>query len=442
MSGLAAAVDALLAVDVKVLDETAAMERLLEVERELRRLSAVKLRLLERVDRSGAAAAGHGSTAAWLRTVTGCGPVSASRQVHLARDLADVLPNCAASLAEGEISVAHAQVAAGLRRDAADEDVRRADPALAAAAARMSPEELRGWVTAARHSLQPERVAIDERKAWEDRELHAATTFRGIGVGNWTLDPVSQERVMTAVHAASPPLSGEDRTARQRRADGLVTIAEFFLRHAMGSAGQGEDVAGGDRIVARSHGGQPPQLSVLVGWATLSGEPGQTGTPAGRTGFGQSISGEAARRLACDAGITRIITGPASEILDVGRASRTFTLAARRGIIARDRHCRWPGCTAPAAWCEAHHAFHWAYGGPSDLDNGVLLCGRHHDRVHHHKHAVITGPDGGRTIDLRPGSADEQSESRPRRDPPRGASGRGDLPRAHRPAGELQRAGP
>ncbi|MGB6005139.1 MAG: HNH endonuclease [Ornithinimicrobium sp.] len=36
----------------------------------------------------------------------------------------------------------------------------------------------------------------------------------------------------------------------------------------------------------------------------------------------------------------------------------------------------------PAPWCEAHHVIHWSRGGPSDIDNYALLCGRHHTLVH------------------------------------------------------------
>jgi hypothetical protein len=93
-----------------------------------------------------------------------------------------------------------------------------------------------------------------------------------------------------------------------------------------------------------------------------------------------------------------------SEILDSGRASRTFTAAQRRAIVARDKHCRWPGCDRPPGWCDAHHSIHWADGGVTSVEKGVLLCGRHHDRVHHDDLAIAVLRDGSRTVDVRPGS--------------------------------------
>ena len=105
--------------------------------------------------------------------------------------------------------------------------------------------------------------------------------------------------------------------------------------------------------------------------------------------------------MCCDAAISRIITGPGGEILDAGRAMRTFSAAQTRAVVARDRCCRWPGCDRPAAWCESHHIWHWADGGPTNVDNAVLLCGRHHDKVHLYGHAITVSPDGSRTVDLR-----------------------------------------
>ena len=189
---------------------------------------------------------------------------------------------------------------------------------------------------------------------------------------------------MTAIHALSKPFPGDELTAAQRRADALVSIAEIALRS-------------GKLPVT---GGVKPHVSVLVGLDTLQR---RAGAPAAAYGFGATSTAEWARRLCCDAGIARIITDPGGEPLDVGRASRTFTAAQTRAIIARDRRCTWPGCEAPPAWSDCHHIMHWADGGDTSVDNATLLCGRHHDRVHLHGHAIIKGP-GPYRVDPRPGS--------------------------------------
>ena len=91
---------------------------------------------------------------------------------------------------------------------------------------------------------------------------------------------------------------------------------------------------------------------------------------------------ETARRLACDANVVRVVTGGASEPLDVGRASRTVSPAQRRALTIRDRGCVFPGCDRPPGWCDGHHIVHWADGGPTDLANLALLCHHHHKAMH------------------------------------------------------------
>jgi hypothetical protein len=77
------------------------------------------------------------------------------------------------------------------------------------------------------------------------------------------------------------------------------------------------------------------------------------------------ITPETARRLACDAGVVRVITGPDGLPLDVGRAQRTATAAIRRAVEVRDGHCVFARCDAPPEWCDVHHVVHWAFGGPT-----------------------------------------------------------------------------
>ncbi|ORA41998.1 HNH endonuclease, partial [Mycolicibacterium chubuense] len=62
----------------------------------------------------------------------------------------------------------------------------------------------------------------------------------------------------------------------------------------------------------------------------------------------------------------------------------------RRALEYRDRCCAVPGCSATAG-LHAHHLRHWEDGGPTDLDNLVLLCPYHH-RAHHRGTITITGP--------------------------------------------------
>jgi hypothetical protein len=71
-----------------------------------------------------------------------------------------------------------------------------------------------------------------------------------------------------------------------------------------------------------------------------------------------------------------------SEVLDVGRTTRTVTPAMWAALVTRDEHCQAPGCDRPPADCEAHHIEHWSRGGSTSLDNLKLYCWKHHRERH------------------------------------------------------------
>ena len=72
-----------------------------------------------------------------------------------------------------------------------------------------------------------------------------------------------------------------------------------------------------------------------------------------------------------------------STIVDYGRAVKDPPPELARYIVVRDQHCRWKGCDRPASWCHLHHVEWWHRDkGPTDEGNLVLLCARHHGRLH------------------------------------------------------------
>ncbi len=102
----------------------------------------------------------------------------------------------------------------------------------------------------------------------------------------------------------------------------------------------------------------------------------------GHTITGGHMSAHAIRRLACDADIIPTVLGSDGQILDVGRSQRLVTPAQWMALIARDRHCAFPGCNRMPLACDAHHIVHWADGGTTALDNMIMLCRHHHMVIH------------------------------------------------------------
>jgi hypothetical protein len=90
---------------------------------------------------------------------------------------------------------------------------------------------------------------------------------------------------------------------------------------------------------------------------------------------------ESVRRLICDGSVVAVIQDESGEPLDAGRKHRTVHPSLKRSLLARDKHCRFPGCTHDR-WIDAHHVKHWAEGGETNPANLILLCSAHHRMVH------------------------------------------------------------
>ena len=138
------------------------------------------------------------------------------------------------------------------------------------------------------------------------------------------------------------------------------------------------------------NGGDRPQVVITVPMATLRGPGG-----AAILEDGASLTAETARRIACDAGILPAVLDGRGQVLDLGQQRRLFTGALRRALVLRDRGCAFPACDRPARWCDGHHIVHWADGGPTNLDNAVLLCGYHHRTIHKGQWQVSLNPADG-----------------------------------------------
>ncbi|QWW19142.1 DUF222 domain-containing protein [Schaalia sp. 19OD2882] len=138
--------------------------------------------------------------------------------------------------------------------------------------------------------------------------------------------------------------------------------------------------------------GAAPTLVVNINVADLADPRGLaslTDVPAGPGRIAASvISSHAARHMACDGVIDRVVTAANGKIIALDSQSRTFTTHQRRAIEARDGGCVIPGCTVGPAWCEVHHVHEHSQGGPTHTDNGVLLCWHHHRTLHRNGWAI------------------------------------------------------
>jgi Domain of unknown function (DUF222) len=185
-------------------------------------------------------------------------------------------------------------------------------------------------------------------------------------------------------------VGGRDpRTVDQRRGQALVEVC----RRAT-AAGMSPSAPSGVKAT----------VLVTIGLDDLRGRT-RPGTLVGGVDAGTLLGPETVRKLACDGTILPVLVGADGHPLTLGRSRRWFTPAQAQALWLRDRRCTFPGCAVPATWCDAHHVTHWVDGGPTDVGNAALLCGRHHTIVHRDRlTADIT--QAGVHWDRRPGSYD------------------------------------
>lgn len=352
----------------------------------VRRSRAVQLDAVHAVVESGRwHIHGFRSPHAWLTSTTGESPGAVRATLHLA-DRIQRMPIVKERFADGLL----AESALRLLADAWHVDI--------ADAFARDEEMLTGWAMTLAHRdfkmvLQTWRLHADpdgaERTAqeqFESRSLHLSELLDGMGRLDGLLDPEGLRIVQEAIRALAQRADDDERTAAQRRADALVAMAKQALAEF-------EPTLGAKR--------SRPKVVTTIAYDDLvaATNGGTLDTNAGRT----TLTAQAVRRIACDAGIHRLITGPDSTILDYGRQTRTVSDTQFDVLALRDHGCRILGCPIPPGGCDAHHSIHWADDGNTDLDDLVLVCWYHHHWLHEQHwsiqplgagHFILLDPEG------------------------------------------------
>jgi hypothetical protein len=287
-----------------------------ELERVSRVLEAERSRRLVDVERRGAwAVDGHLSVVSWLAARLPLGYSRASQQVKLARALR-AMPVTAEASGSGELSCEAVRLLVGAR-EAAPEAFDNAEAMLVEAAMSLPTRDLRTAIAYWRQAAGAEEPA---RHVYEGRHLHVSPVLDGCVRIDGDLDPESGQTLITALRSVEDAWSrdglADPRSAPQRRADALTELCRAWL----------------DRSDRPQVAGERPHVVVTVDLQTLERRAGER-SELTDTG---PITPEAARRLACDAGVSRVITvgthGRGTQ--DRGRACRdaTGTGAARRRV--------------------------------------------------------------------------------------------------------------
>ena len=378
MSSLRSALDELQAEDLWAVGGEQLEADLVELERAARVLQAERLRRIAEVDRRGEFRRdGHLSISSWLASRLRIGVQAAASEVRSARALNE-MPLTRSALASGEVSGQAVRLLVRAR-EAHRTDFSQDEEVLLEAAKRLRVRDLYLAVEHWRQAIDMAGTAEEEEIRYHRRYLHASSTLHGTVRVDGDLDSETGRSFITALNAVQDADSrgrrGPDvRSGGQRRADALGELCRQWLNSSR----------------RPKVGGERPHMSVVVDVETLAGKGG------GRSEFesGQPLHPEAARRLACDAAISRVLTTGRSEPLDVGRRTAIVSPVTRRALVVRDGHCIFPSCDRPEEWCDAHHVKHWADGGPTALSNLILLCRQHHRSIHENGGFRVEMADG------------------------------------------------
>ena len=346
-------------------------------------LDAASARLLDLIREFDARAGwnnGFRSCAEWLSWRVGLDLGAAREKVRVARAIA-TLPQLAQALARGELSYAKVRA---LTRVATPETEERLLAIGRAGTAEHVERIVRGWRRMDRKAERDEAT-----RQHTSRALHVYPDEDGTVTIRGRLSPEGGALLVKALTAAREALyqrerasaagaqptdvSAETPTMAQQQADALQLLAETALHHGIDPGTPAEHY----------------QVVVHVDGAVLK-DPDQPGQSVVEDGA--RVSAETSQRLGCDASRVVMEHDEDGNIIDIGAKTRTIPPALRRGLLHRDRSCRFPGCHG--RFCQAHHIRHWANGGRTTFSNLVLLCRRHHRAVHEEGYQVDRQPDG------------------------------------------------
>ena len=310
---------------------------------------------------------GSNSPQDFIRHQTKMSSGAAAAAVTVGAHLAE-LPDSVAAVEQGRIGYAHlvhmARSAQAVSRDSGGE--RSLDEQLLLQLAEAhSVGRFYFDCYHARHAADPAGALQEHVDAVERRYLEFTPWGEELVRVNGLLDRVGAATVQTALEPLARRTGPDDRRPRSRRLmDGWVELCSHVA----------------DQGSLPRRGSQRPHVQITATVETLLGA---VGAPGGEMEFAGPVPAATVQRLACDSALIRVLLSAESALIDVGRARRTAPPGTLRALRIRDGGCVWPGCERSATWTTAHHVAEWGKDqGGTNTATMVLLCYRHHWRVH------------------------------------------------------------
>jgi len=397
----ARSIDALLADDPGALDVAGLKANLLELAVARARLDAAEAATIVEFDqRGGFLDDGMANTRSWLAHHTGIARNVAGGRILGAKRLRH-MPLMAQALAHGQTTYGHAVALGRCLKPRTMNAFARDEAMLVEQATRLEVDDFQQVVSRWIELNDENGPDPGDQKP---SEWHVSPMLDGRHRVDGELDFEDSADYLTeleaiydelwhADQAADPSDPDKHRTPAQRRA-----AAQLEMARRSSAAGDRDDDPDTPNA-PRKRGPRKPQLIVIVDPDALEGNP----TGEARLDNGLRVPMTTLARWACDCGIGRVVMKGKSLPLDVGTITYTATDGQRRALAARDHGCIVPGCKRKPRWCEAHHVTPWPQG-PTNINNLVLLCKRHHKLLHARyiniekddgtEQWIVTRPDG------------------------------------------------
>ena len=366
LDALTAAIDALAASDPARLADGESLEAL---GRQLARLEAVVTAATASFDASGAwALDGARTAAAWLATRCRIPKGEARRRVRRGRSLRH-LAGFFGAWADGELTGAHLDAVAAVRRGSTEGALARDEALLVGHATTLSFASFTRAVAYFEQLADPDGTEGSAEARHRRRDVWLESTMAGMWLGQITLDPVSGAIVAGELGRLEAALFEADWAEARRRLGREPTATELARTSSERRADALVEMATRSKT-APANGRRPePLFSVLVDFETLSGRICELAA-------GTVVSPGALVAWLERAVVERAVFAPPNRV-EVSARARLFTGATRRAVELRDRECTHPYCDEPAPGCEVDHIVAFAAGGLTTQDNGRLLCGFH-----------------------------------------------------------------
>jgi hypothetical protein len=315
-------------------------------------------------------------------------------QVIKRAETVEQIPTLGRSLEAGRVSGAHVDVltrALAQLQPATRQQLIEAAPSLVALAENETAEEFARTVRAETRRLERDSDGLERLERQRRAVRFDSWIDRQTGMGRWsaTWDPETMVRLENLLDAKVQALFHDTQPANCPT--DLLAKQSFLRAHAVLALlldGGGCRLGRPEIVVVVDHTHPDPDGRPVVDWGVPVDLPERVLADLYRTA------------RVCTVLVRNGVIIDAPGELNLGRTTRVANRAQRRALGALYPTCAIPGCHVRYSRTKLHHVIWWRHHGPTDLNNLLPVCERHHQNIHNDGWVLTLTPDRTLTIHL------------------------------------------